>query len=65
MRAHRNDDLDPMQRMALKERETERHLKMVVVYASIAFAFLALVVAPWVAATTGVAAFGYLRLRAD
>lgn len=61
MRGPGQDDLDPMQRMALKERETDRRLKIAVVVASIAFAFLALLVAPWVLAATGIAAFGYLR----
>jgi hypothetical protein len=65
MRAHRHDRLDPLLRMSLKERETDRRLKIAVVAAGIAFTFLALLVAPWVIPPTGIAAmFGYLRRRA-
>ncbi len=53
------------QRMSLKERETDRWLKVAVAVAAIAFSFLALLVAPWVIPPTWAAAvFGHLRRRA-
>lgn len=53
-----------MQRMELRERETDRRLKVAVVSAAILFNFLALLLAPWVVAATGLAATAYLRRAA-